>query len=55
MEDMRGARGFIWLRGSKIDVSLVVGLKVAIHQAVRTRVSLVDIGLAGSSRRVRCS
>ena len=53
--DLRGVRVFVWIMGSKVNVSLVVGMIVAIHDSVGCGVSLVDIGLAGSSGRVRWS
>lgn len=53
--DLRGARGFIWIRGSKVNGSLVVGMSVAVHDVVGSGVSLVDVGLAGGSGGVRWS
>lgn len=53
--DLRGARAFIWIRWSKVNGSLVVGMSVAVHDVIGSGVSLVDIGLAGGSRGVRWS
>lgn len=54
-EDLRRANRFVGIRVSKVNVPLAVGVSVANHDAVSSGVSLVDIGLAGSSRRVRRS
>ena len=53
--DLRRARGFGWNRGRKVNISLFVVMSVAVHDAVGTGVSLVNIGLAGCVRRVRWS
>ena len=47
--------GFIGVGASKIHVPWGIGMRVAIHHAVRSRVILVNIGLARSSGRVRWS
>ena len=52
---LRSANRFVIVGGSKIHVPWGVGMSVAIHEAVGSGVSLVDIGLAGSSGRVRWS
>ena len=53
--DLRRARCFIWMRGAKVNVSLVVGMSVTIRDAVGARVSFVDVRLVGTSGRVRWS
>lgn len=47
--------GFVGIGRSKIHVPWGIGMSVAIHRAVRSRVSLVDVGLARGSWRVRWS
>lgn len=54
-EGLRRASGFVGVGSSKIHAPWGIGMGVAVHDAVRTGVSLVDIGLAGSSRRMRWS
>ena len=49
---LRRPRSFIWLGGSKVNISLSNGLNVAAHDAVRIGVRLVDAGPAGNSGRV---
>ena len=46
--NLRRSRGFAWNGGAKVNVSLVVGMCLAIGDAVRDGVNLVDIGLARS-------
>ena len=51
--DLRRVDGFVWFRGSQINVSLIIGMGVAIHDAMRTGERLEATGLVGSSGRVR--
>ena len=53
--DLRRARSFTWMRGAKVNVSLIVSMSVTIRDAVGARVSLVDVKLIGISGRVRWS
>ena len=53
--DLRRARGFTWMRGAKVNVSLVVGMSVTIRDPVGARISLVDVRLVGTSGCVRWS
>ena len=52
---LRRARGVAWNRGTKISVSLIVGMSVTIGDAVGGGVSLVDIRLVGTTGSVRWS
>ena len=54
-EGVRRADGFVGVGTSKIHIPWGVGMSVAIHDAVGSGVSLVNVGLAGSSGRVRWS
>ena len=51
-EDLSRVNGFVGVGGSKIHAPWGVGMNMAVHDAVRSGVSLVDIGLTGSSGRV---
>ena len=53
--NLRRARGFVWIRGRKVNISLVVGMNVTIYDAVRSGVCLVHIGLTGSIGHMRWS
>ncbi len=51
-EDSRRANGFVGVGGSKIHGPWGAGMSVAAHDAVRSEISLVNIGLAGGSGRM---
>lgn len=54
-EDLRRVIRFVGVWGSKIHIPWGVGVSLAIHDAIRSGVSFVDIGLGRSSGRVRWS
>ena len=54
-EDLRRANSFIGVGSSNIQVPRSIGMNLAIHYAVRSGVSLVNTGLAGSSGHMRWS
>ena len=54
-EDLRRTNGFSGVGSSNIQVPQGIGMSLAIHYAVRSGVSLVNIGLAGRSGHMRWS
>ena len=54
-EDLRRPNGFISVRSSNIHIPQGIGVRLVIHYAVRSGVSLVNIGLAGCSGHMRWS
>ena len=54
-EDLRRANGFIGVGSSNIHIPQGIGMSLVIHDAVRSGVSLVNIGLAGGSGHMRWS
>ena len=53
--DLRRVNGFIQIMGGKVYISLAVDMNVATHNAIGSRISVVDIRMARSSGRVRWS